>query len=31
MRDIMATHADDSPRSDDLVEVFHLSGPGGAP
>jgi L-rhamnose mutarotase len=26
MRDIMATHADDSPRSDDLVEVFHLSG-----
>jgi L-rhamnose mutarotase len=31
MRDIMATHADDSPRSDDLVEVFHLSGAGAAP
>ena len=26
MRDIMETNADDSPRADDLVEVFHLSG-----
>lgn len=28
MRDIMETHPDHSPVSDDLVEVFHL--PGGA-
>src|SRR5262245_4271010 len=25
MRDIMETNPDDSPRSDDLAEVFHLS------
>jgi L-rhamnose mutarotase len=31
MRDIMATNPDDSPQSDDLVEVFHLSGAGTAP
>lgn len=30
MRDIMATNPDDSPESDDLVEVFHLSA-GAAP
>lgn len=27
MRDVMDTHADDRPVSEDLVEVFDLAGP----
>jgi L-rhamnose mutarotase len=31
MRDVMETHADDRPVSEDLVEVFHLAEPDGTP
>jgi L-rhamnose mutarotase len=31
MRDVMETHADDRPVSEDLVEVFHLADPDGPP